>query len=45
MNYDPRSPPVLIGVIMVAVKTYAAYPMNLFCGRYEKKYMNSNLKF
>ncbi|CAF1305921.1 unnamed protein product [Adineta steineri] len=33
MSYDPRSPPVLIAVIMVAIKTYTAYPVNLFCGR------------
>ncbi|UJR09283.1 hypothetical protein I4U23_013528 [Adineta vaga] len=33
MSYDPHSIPVLIAVIMVAVKTYTAYPVNLFCGR------------
>ncbi|CAF1279236.1 unnamed protein product [Adineta ricciae] len=33
MSYDPHSIPVLIAVIMVAIKTYTAYPVNLFCGR------------
>lgn len=35
MNYLPKTPPVLVAVIMVAIKTYSAYPMNIFCGRYE----------
>lgn len=29
----PMSPVILIAIIMVAVKTYVAYPVNLFCGR------------
>ncbi|CAF2149296.1 unnamed protein product [Rotaria magnacalcarata] len=33
MSYDPKLLPVLIAVIMVAIKTYTAYPVNLFCGR------------
>lgn len=45
MSYDPKSPPVLIAVIMVAIKTYTAYPVNLFCGRYEKKIFQWNFKF
>ncbi|CAF1317687.1 unnamed protein product [Adineta ricciae] len=33
MSYNSKSVPVLIAVIMVAIKTYTAYPVNLFCGR------------
>ncbi|UJR36881.1 hypothetical protein I4U23_029594 [Adineta vaga] len=33
MSYHPISSVVLIAIIMVAVKTYTAYPVNLFCGR------------
>ncbi|CAF2674038.1 unnamed protein product [Rotaria sp. Silwood2] len=33
MSYDPKLAPVLVAVIMVAIKTYTAYPVNLFCGR------------
>jgi len=33
MNYDPKSPAVLVAVIMIAVKTFTAYPVNLYCGR------------
>ncbi|CAF3462981.1 unnamed protein product [Rotaria sp. Silwood1] len=33
MSYDPKLIPVLIAVIMVAIKTYTAYPVNIFCGR------------
>jgi len=44
MNYVPKTPPVLIAVIMVAIKTYSAYPLNIFCGRYKMKYLNYNLE-
>ncbi|CAF3860765.1 unnamed protein product [Adineta steineri] len=33
MSYHPISAIVLIAIIMVAIKTYTAYPVNLFCGR------------
>ncbi|CAF2549831.1 unnamed protein product [Rotaria sp. Silwood2] len=33
MSYQPISAVVLIAIIMVAIKTYTAYPVNLFCGR------------
>ncbi|CAF1405537.1 unnamed protein product [Rotaria sordida] len=33
MSYDPKLAAVLVAVIMVAIKTYTAYPINLFCGR------------
>ncbi|CAF0878380.1 unnamed protein product [Rotaria sordida] len=33
MSYQPISAAVLIAIIMVAIKTYTAYPVNLFCGR------------
>ncbi|CAF1291444.1 unnamed protein product [Rotaria sp. Silwood1] len=33
MSYQPISSVVLIAIIMVAIKTYTAYPVNLFCGR------------
>jgi sodium-coupled neutral amino acid transporter 7/8 len=29
----PMSPAVLVAIIMVAIKTFAGYPVNLFCGR------------
>ena len=37
VNYNPNSPAVLVAIILVAVKTYSAYPVNLFCGRYIKE--------
>ncbi|CAF1392086.1 unnamed protein product [Rotaria magnacalcarata] len=33
MSYQPIPSVVLIAIIMVAIKTYTAYPVNLFCGR------------
>lgn len=33
LSYQPISAVVLIAIIMVAIKTYTAYPVNLFCGR------------
>lgn len=33
MSYKQIPTPVLIAIIMVAIKTYSAYPVNLFCGR------------
>lgn len=33
MVYDAQDPVVLIGIIMLAIKTVVAYPILLFCGR------------
>jgi solute carrier family 38 (sodium-coupled neutral amino acid transporter), member 7/8 len=33
ISYHPISSVVLIAIVMVAIKTYTAYPVNLFCGR------------
>jgi sodium-coupled neutral amino acid transporter 7/8 len=33
LSYHPISPIILVAIIMVAIKTYTAYPVNLFCGR------------
>lgn len=34
LSYCSKSPAVFAAIIMVALKTYTAYPVNLFCARF-----------
>lgn len=38
----PQSVPVLVAVILIALKMYTTYPILLFVGRYECNYMHNN---